>query len=196
MKKEIIRKLLHLAGYWNLAAFIIISEFIGEKIAFLFLTLVLLLLLELEYLRVEHGLLQMPPKFNIFRKKEQSAFGGHIFMTLAAIVCFAAFSRAIATAAFSMTILGDIFAALIGKKWGRFRFIFSNKTLEGTLAGFGANIFAGYFFLNSLNNFWLILLAMAATASIVEVFTQKLDDNLTVAIFAGVCGQVIFLLLR
>lgn len=195
MRKEIIRKFLHLAGYWNLAAFIVISEFIGEKIAFLFLTLILLLLLELEYLRVEHGLLQVPPQFNIFRKKEQSAFGGHVFMTLAAIVCFAAFSRTIAAAAFSMAVLGDIFAALIGKRFGRLKFIFSNKTLEGTLAGFGANIFAGYFFLNSLNNFWLILLPMAVVASIVEVFTQKLDDNLTVAIFAGVAGQLLLLLL-
>ena len=127
MKKELIRKSIHLAGYWNLIAFILISEFIGQRIAFLVLTLVLLIFLELEYLRVEHGVFSIPSQFNIFRKKEQSTFAGHIFMTLAAIVCFAAFSRVIAAAVLSMAILGDIFAALVGQKWGRHKFIFSNK---------------------------------------------------------------------
>jgi dolichol kinase len=195
MKKEIIRKLIHLAGFWNLAVFIIVSEFIGERMAFLVLTLILLIFLEIEYLRVEHGILSIPSQFNIFRKKEQSTFGGHIFMTLAAIVSFAAFSRVIAATAFSMAILGDIFAALVGKKWGRHKFIFSNKTMEGTMAGLAANIVAGYFFVNNIPHFWLILLPMAAVASVVEVFTQKLDDNLTVAIFAGAAGQVLLLLL-
>ena len=195
MRKEIIRKSMHLLGYWNLIVFIVLSEFIGSQVAFLVLTLVLLLFIELEYLRVEHDLLPIHSKFNIFRKKEQSHFAGHIFMTLAAIVSFAAFTPVIAAAAFSMTILGDFFAALVGTKWGRHKFIFSNKSWEGTLAGFGGNILAGYFFLSGLHNFWLILILMAAVASIVEVFTQKLDANLAVAIFAGVCGQVLLFLL-
>ncbi|KKT52543.1 MAG: Phosphatidate cytidylyltransferase [Parcubacteria group bacterium GW2011_GWC2_44_22] len=195
MSREILRKILHLLGYWNLIAFIVLAEFVGERVAFLVLTLILLLFLELEYLRVEHGIHYLPFKFNIFREKEQSTFAAHIYMTLAAIVCFAAFNRVIAAAAFSMTILGDAFSALVGRRWGKHKFIFSNKTWEGTLAGFGGNLLAGYFFINHLEHAWLILLPMAAVASLVEVFTQKLDDNLTVAIFAGVCGQLLLFVL-
>jgi len=194
MQKELIRKFIHLVGYWNLFGFIFIADFIGQKTAFLALTLILLLFLELEYLRVENNFFSIPTKFNIFRKKEQSAFGGHIYLTLATIVCFAAFSTSIAAAAISMAVLGDFFSALIGQKWGKHKFIFCNKTWEGTLAGFLANLAAGYFFIYSLDNFWLILIPMAVAASLVEVFTQKLDDNLTVPVFAGMCGQVFFLL--
>lgn len=195
MFKELLRKSLHLLGFVNLAAFVIVAEFIGEKAAFLVLTLLLLLLLELEYLRVEHDFLPIPSKFNIFRKKEQQTFAGHIYMTVAAIICFAAFSRPIAAAAISMTILGDFFSALIGTKWGRHRFIFSNKTWEGTVAGFGANLLAGFYFVSQLEHQWLILGSMAVVATLVEVFTQKLDDNLTVAIFAGAVGQILLFFL-
>lgn len=190
MRRELIRKFIHVLGYLNIIGFVVISEFIGERAAFLALTLVLLLFLEIEYLRVERKVL-IPSQFNIFRKKEKSHFAGHIYMTLSAIVCFAAFSRVIASAALSMMILGDIASALIGKKWGTNRFIFSNKTWEGTIAGFFANIVAGYFFLSALQEPFIILIPMAAAASLVEVFTQKLDDNLTVSIFAGATGQAI-----
>ena len=196
MTKELLRKFIHLSGIWNIIGFMLISEFIGERAAFLVLTFVLLLFLELEYLRVEHKLMSIPPNLNIFRKKEQSHFAGHIYMTLAAIVCFAAFSRVIAAAALSMTIIGDIAAALIGKRFGKHKFIFSNKTLEGTVAGFAANIGVGWLFLSDVNDRWLLLIVMAAVASLVEVFTQKLDDNLTVAIFAGAAGQLLLLLAR
>jgi dolichol kinase len=114
---------------------------------------------------------------------------------LGAIVTFAAFDIRVASAAFSMTVLGDIGSALVGRKFGRHKFIFSNKTWEGTFAGFLFNIAAGYFFLSGIPNQWVILLSMSTVASFVEVFTQKLDDNLTVPIFAGMAGQVVMLIL-
>ncbi len=196
MQKELLRKFIHLSGIWNIIGFMLISEFIGERAAFFTLTLVLLLFLELEYLRVEHRIMPIPPQFNIFRKKEQSHFAGHIFMTLSAIVCFAAFSRVIAATALSMTIVGDIVAALFGKRFGKHKFIFSNKTIEGTVSGFAANIAVGYIFLSDIDERWLLLIIMAAVASLVEVFTQKLDDNLTISIFAGAAGQLLLLIAR
>lgn len=194
MRRELIRKLIHLLGYLNIIGFVVIAEFIGERAAFLALTLVLLLFLEIEYLRVERHM-ALPSQFNIFRKKEKSHFAGHIYMTLATIVCFAAFSRIVAASALSMMILGDAASAVIGKKWGKHRFIFSNKTWEGTIAGFFANLAAGYFFVSALSSPFLILIPMVTVASLVEVFTQKLDDNLTVSIFAGVTGQAVLWLL-
>lgn len=196
MRKEFLRKFIHLSGIWNIIGFMLISEFIGERAAFLVLTFVLLLFLELEYLRVEHQLMPIPPQLNIFRKKEKSHFAGHIYMTLAAIVCFAAFSRVIAATALSMTVIGDIAAAIVGTRFGKHKFIFSNKTFEGTFAGFAANIGVGYIFLSDVDERWILLIVMAAVASLVEVFTQKLDDNLTVSIFAGAAGQLLLLLAR
>lgn len=191
---ECIRKIIHVAGYWNIAVFLVVGYYLqAPKVAFLLLTLVLIIFLELEYVRVEHPLFKVPHHFNIFRKKEQKHFGGHVYMTVSAIICFAAFPLPIASAALSMMIMGDLAAALVGKKWGTHTFIFSNKTWEGTIAGFIANIAAGYFFLNGLPHALFFLLSMAAVASLVEVFTQKLDDNLTIPVFAGMWGQMLFL---
>ena len=195
-RKELIRKLIHLTAYTHLIIFIVISEVLdARKLAFLILTLILLFFLELEYLRVERPSAAFPSKFSIFREKEQATFAGHIYILLGAIIAFAAFDIRVASAAYSMAILGDVASALIGKKWGRHAFIFSNKTWEGTIAGFLFNIMAGYFFLIGIPNRWTVLFLMAAVASLVEVFTQKLDDNLTVPIFAGMAGQVALLLL-
>jgi len=39
----------------------------------------------------------------------------------------------------------------------------------------------------------VVVLPMAVVATVVELFTSKLDDNLTVPLFAGFVGQMIVL---
>lgn len=189
MFKELIRKLIHLASFWNIFIFLLVRNVINEKWAFFILTLGLLVFLELEYARVEKNWWHKIPKFlNIFREKEKNHFAGHIFMTTGAIVVFAAFDIRIAVASMSMTIFGDFFSALIGKKWGRHKLIFNNKSLEGTIAGFLANLAVGFYLFNSDP---ILAVSMATAATMVEVLTQKLDDNLTVPVIAGAVGQIV-----
>jgi len=203
MLKETFRKFIHLASFWNIFVFLLIKNVVSEKWAFFVLTLGLLVFLELEYARVETNWWKKIPQFlNLFREKEKDHFAGHIYMTIGAIVVFAAFDIRIAITAMSMTILGDFFSALIGKQWGRLRTlkIFGkvrqifpyHKSLEGALAGLIANLGVGFFFFPDQP---LIAVMMAVSASLVEVMTQKLDDNLTVPVIAGAVGQIIRLLI-
>ena len=86
-----------------------------------------------------------------------------------------------------LTVFGDLASALVGIKWGKHK-LFRNKTVEGFLAGLLMNLLVGVLF---LGNFPLIFIPMALVASVVELMTNKLDDNLTVPMFAGFAGQMI-----
>ncbi len=86
------------------------------------------------------------------------------------------------TAAVMMT-LGDAWAVIAGKRWGRRR-IFGKKTAEGTLACFAVALLSGCAFSNL--NFpvpvsWPLFFLGAAATSIAELFTPGRLDNLTVA---------------
>jgi dolichol kinase len=86
-----------------------------------------------------------------------------------------------------MAVLGDFFAALVGRFFGKTK-LYKNKTLVGTIAGFAANLGVAYLLLPNMH---LINIPMAFVATFVELFTRKIDDNLTVPLFAGFVGQLI-----
>ena len=125
----------------------------------------------------------------IFRKHEIDHASGSLYVLISIVICFAAFNFNIAVAALLMMVFGDLFSALIGKAVGGPK-LYENKTWIGTFAGFGANFIVGMLV---LFDFWYIYLPMAVVATVVELFSDKLDDNLTVPLFAGAVGQLILL---
>lgn len=183
--KEIIRKLFHLMELPVLLAYTLLRQYFSQRVGILGLTLLFLILLEVEYVRLEY----MPklPNFIALRKREMNNVTGTIFFIAATIIAFSAFDYPIAMTAMLLTIFGDLASALIGIKFGRHK-IHKNKTLEGFLGGLAVNCVIGYLFLPL---YPVIFLSMAFVASIVELFTGKLDDNLTIPLFAAFTGQMI-----
>jgi dolichol kinase len=128
--------------------------------------------------------------------------GGDVFFLLGAILVLAIFDPKIAIAAILMTTFGDLAAALVGKKFGKHKFV-KNKSWEGTIAELIVNIAIGmiiFMYFDCHCNFykasiWAIILVMSLTATIVETFVSKLDDNLLIPVFAGFNGQIVALLL-
>lgn len=59
---------------------------------------------------------------------------GASHMLIAACTCILFFPKLIAITAFSVLILSDTAAALVGRKYGKRSYIDKNKTVEGTLA--------------------------------------------------------------
>lgn len=186
LRKEIFRKLFHLMELPIVVGYTVIRSLFSDKLASLTITVVLIILLEIEYIRLEYKL-QIPKVIDILRRHEKENVAGAIFFIAATIICFSAFDYQIALVALLMTVFGDLASALIGIKFGRHR-VFKQKTFEGFIAGFMVNALVGYLFLP--NNLFLAI-TMAFIASIVELFTGKLDDNLTVPLAAGFAGQFI-----
>jgi dolichol kinase len=93
----------------------------------------------------------------------------------------------VAASAMLMAVFGDFFAALMGKFLGKTK-IYKSKTFVGTFSCFIANLGVAYLVLPGMH---LINIPMAIVATVVELFSSKIDDNLSVPIFAGFVGQII-----
>ncbi|MFC1615737.1 diacylglycerol/polyprenol kinase family protein [Patescibacteria group bacterium] len=183
---EFLRKFVHLSSILIVVVYTLFLNYFSEDFAILALTALLLILLEVEYFRLEHRSWLVDKIAPIFRKHEKDQVAGNVFLVISCIICFAAFEYWIAVVALFMTVFGDLFAALVGKAWGTTK-MFKSKTYVGTLAGLAANLIVGILI---LPDFLYIVIPMAITASFVETITNKLDDNLTVPLFAGFIGQL------
>ena len=92
-----------------------------------------------------------------------------------------------------MTTFGDMAAALFGIQFGKHWLKnIPHTAWEGIIAEFVVDLIVGFLLLSN----WMIILAMALTATFVETIFIHTDDNLTIPIFSGFVGQVILLILN
>ncbi|MFA6918375.1 MAG: phosphatidate cytidylyltransferase [Candidatus Gracilibacteria bacterium] len=187
--RELVRKTFHLSGILILVGYTLILNYFSERVAMLSMTALFLILLEIEYVRLEHKPRIAEVISGFLRRHEKTRISSAVFLVAACIISFAAFDYWVAFLAVSMTVFGDLVAAVMGKFFGKTK-LYMNKSVVGTLSGLTANMVVGILSLPEL----LILFApMAVVATFVEVFTRKMDDNLTVPLFSGFLGQMIVL---
>lgn len=126
----------------------------------------------------------------MLREHEQFGLLGSTYLLMAALLAVDLFPRPVAAAALGFTVLGDAFAAIVGKAWGRTRVF--GKTLEGALGGLGACLawaafLAAFGFLP-----WSVVVAGALVASLAEILPIPLDDNLGMTLLAGVAMRLLW----
>lgn len=185
LRREIPRKLFHLFGLVLVFGYSVIGYFFGKEIALLSLTGLLLVFMQVEYARLEHSM-SLPGRLAaLVRKHERDRVTGAVWLTAGAIISFAVFEYWIALLAFFFVIFGDTFASLAGIAFGGRWKLYRKKSWAGFLGGLLANLACGYLIMPDRV---LVFVPMALTASLVEVFTSKLDDNFTVPLFAGFVG--------
>jgi len=199
---EIARKSVHILAILLIVIYYYALKYYDKQIALMILTAILIFFLIFEFLRLE---VKIKSAFlrNIWsylkRNKEKNRMGGEIFLILGVIISLAVFDFRIALAAILMTTIGDLSAALIGKRFGK-HFFMKERAWEGTIAEFSVNIIIGIFIfilfapILSLTQAWTIILVMALTATIVETFIYTMDDNLMIPLFSGFLGQLALLL--
>ncbi len=96
------------------------------------------------------------------------------YLTFAACLLAWRLPPAVAAAALVMPILGDAAAALVGRRFGRFRI--GRKSVEGSAACFLVCALGGWFFLRG-EPAAVVLAALVAT--VVEALPSLVDDNLS-----------------
>lgn len=200
-KQELGRKFIHILSIAFIIIYLIVSSRFNEKIALFILTAILIIMIHLEFIRIEQRkkipIISRLWKFK--RAEEKSRLGSEVFFLIGSIICLALFDLRIAIAAILMTTFGDMAAAIIGKRFGK-RKIKKDKTFIGSISELITNLIIGYIVLNtSLLNiptinsiiFWPILLTMAISATTIETFVTKLDDNLLIQVISGFNGQLL-----
>lgn len=128
--------------------------------------------------------------------KEKKNLTGATYVLLSALICALIFPKVIFVTAFTILIISDTMAALIGRKFGKRKFL--RKSLEGTLSFFiSASIVL--LFTPKVVNFpieYFIGFIAAFVGSIVENISYGLaDDNLTIPISVGLTMWVLYLII-
>jgi dolichol kinase len=188
--KEYSRKAFHvLAGFVLVSGYYFLMTTYSKELALLAVLAVLLGYMVFESIRLSYV-----PWINrvvgvLFRKHEYEKPSSPVNFLMAFIICFALFEFEIALVAVLMLIFGDMISAVMGVTFGKTK-LYGDKTYVGTLSGFAMNILVGYAVLGNGN--WEVFVGMAVVATVVELFTTRLDDNMTVPLATVFIGHLLF----
>jgi dolichol kinase len=107
-------------------------------------------------------------------------FTGATYILLSFCLTIGFFDKPLAIAALAFTIVGDTFAAIVGRKFGRHRF--RNKSVEGSLGCLVGTVIVALL----VPDLALIIgLAGAVVATVVEAVSFRIDDNISVPLVSG-----------
>jgi dolichol kinase len=114
-------------------------------------------------------------------------FTGALYILLSGLLCILFFEKHIAAAAITFIIVGDVAAAMVGRRWGRHR-LRGSKTLEGSLGFLVVALLVAHLIPTIP---WTVGTIGAVVATVVEGATIHRDDNLTVPLTAGLIMELL-----
>jgi len=188
-KDELFRKLIHLTSL----SIPIVYYFISKETAALILAILTGLALIIDLTRYLHpeigrifykifGFLLRPHELDHKKKN----LNGATYVLISALISVLIFPKVIFISAFSILIIGDSLAALIGRKFGKRKFLF--KSFEGTLTFFISACIVILFTpkIGGFKEEYLIGFIGAFVGAIVENISFRLiDDNLSIPLSVG-----------
>ena len=197
-KDEILRKLIHLCSL----SIPIVYYFIPRNTALIILGIMAGIALFLDVGRyVSKTIGKVFYEFFGFMLRQHEVdhtkrnLNGATYVLLSAFICVLIFPKVIVVTAFAILIISDTMAALIGRRFGKHRFLF--KSLEGTLAFFISGIVVVLLSPKITYHFSEYLIGIFSTGlgAIVENVSFGLaDDNLVIPISIGFAMWVLYLL--
>ncbi len=186
---ELIRKMIHLCSL----SFPIIYYFISRYDAIVILTGLTLFSLSIELLRYispKAGAMFIRMFGFLMREhemdKKKKNLSGATYVFLSALLSVIIFPKVIFLTAFSVLIISDTFAALIGRRYGRHQFL--AKSLEGTLAFFVSAVVVVLVTPKILyvpTEYYFGILAAALGAIAENISYGWADDNMTIPLTVG-----------
>jgi glycerol-3-phosphate acyltransferase PlsY len=132
----------------------------------------------------------------VLREHEDSDFTGSSYILTASVLSIILFDKSIAIAAISFIILGDIAAALVGRRYGKIKI--KRKSLEGSLACLFMCLLVAIV-LHEINQssfpvhrfpLWIGVVG-AFIATVVEGITFPIDDNFSVPLISGLVMHIL-----
>jgi dolichol kinase len=130
-----------------------------------------------------------------FDEKKKN-LNGATYVLLSAVIVVLIFPKVFVVTSFAVLIIGDISAALIGRKFGKTKFLF--KSLEGTLAFFFFSCFVVLLspkIEGNITEYMIGFIAVAVGAIAENISGDWTDDNLTIPISISITMWFLYALL-
>jgi dolichol kinase len=198
-RDELVRKLIHLFSL----SIPIIYYFIPRSDGILILSILTFLALILDlarYLSASVGKIFYRVFGFLLRKHEVDSrkknLNGATYVLISALICVILFPKVLFITAFTILIISDTMAALIGRKFGKHRLL--SKSLEGTLAFFISAIIVVFLTpkVSDLPMEYVIGIIAAAVGAIVENISFGFaDDNLAIPVSIGFTMWLLYMAL-
>jgi dolichol kinase len=198
-RDELIRKLIHLCSL----SIPIVYYFISRDTAILILAI-----LTFTALFIDLGRYISPSLGKIFYKifgfllrshevdKRKKNLNGATYVLMSALICVIILPKVLFITAFTILIISDSLAALIGRRFGKRKFL--SKSLEGTLAFLISASIVVFFTpkVHGLPTEYIIGLIAAVIGGIVENISFGFaDDNLSIPISIGLTMWFLYIIL-
>ncbi|RME55272.1 hypothetical protein D6777_01105 [Candidatus Woesearchaeota archaeon] len=181
---EIKRQLFHLI-FSIILVILIYLDIVGPVV----LSSVLIIGLVLSYLSIEHKLPAISWLLNVFERDNVNFPGeGAFYLILGITIVVLFFPLNIALASIMILALGDSFANLLGRAYGKKPF--AHKTLVGTTAGIFFGFWGAMIFVEPLVALLGSGITMLLEAFNLKVLNIKIDDNLFIPVVASIIMYV------
>jgi len=126
---------------------------------------------------------------SLIRRHEERHLLGSTYFMVASLISSLIFEQTIAIAALLFLVIGDMVAAVAGKKFGKPRYW--GKSIEGSTACLASCLLIAYFMQALLNADGLTMVFGAIAATIAEAVPAPMDDNMRVPIMSGIVMQIV-----
>lgn len=198
-QSEILRKAIHLCSL----SIPVIYYFITRELA-----LTILIPLTIFSLSIDLGRYYFKPLSDFVYKffgfllrrhemdEKRKSLNGATYVLISAVITISFFPKVFAVTGFAVLIIGDIAAALIGRKFGQTQFLL--KSLEGTIAFFVFSCIVILFTPKVEGNiveFIIGFIAVGVGAIAENISTGWADDNLTIPVSIGITMWILYSLL-
>ncbi len=191
-KQELVRKATHMGALVIPTGYYLLG--LERKTAFLIMLVIGLAMLVIDIARMRNWWLWRKVFYYVIgpviRKHEKDGdFTGATYILLTSALTIFLFQKPIAIAAMSFIIVGDSFAAVIGRRYGRIKF--ANKSLEGSLGCLLGTVLVAVF---TPGIPLAVGLLGAVVATLVEAWPFGVDDNVSVPLLAGLAMHMAIIL--
>ncbi len=187
--QELLRKLVHMGSLLIPASYYLLDLSKGQMLAIMIPAWLVVTMVDLARLgdwRIWRSIFR-PIFGGMIRRHESTGdFTGAFYILLSTCAMVAFFDKPIAVAALAFIIVGDTFAAIIGRTLGGFKI--GRKSVEGSLGCLAGTLLVAWFTPDLPLSVGVL---GAVTATVVEALSFDIDDNISVPIVSGLVMTIV-----
>ncbi|NMC76656.1 MAG: hypothetical protein GYA60_05105 [Candidatus Methanofastidiosa archaeon] len=179
MDSEFRRKIFHEIGLLIPLCY----TFFDKKDVIFGMSIMVIVFVFMEFLRLRYNFgNEFIPKVvgKTVRDYEKVDLSAATYFIISSFFTILLYDKLIAIAAISYNSIGDFFSAIIGKNFGKTKYMGDKKSIEGSIACFVSCYIVGLFIFNPL-----IAVIGALAATFAEGFLIEVNDNLSIPIISG-----------